>query len=78
MATFVYPTNSTLDEIAQIKTPVLTMDDPLFGIMPITEHDTDLVQWEQRDDFIGLIGLNIQTRTGDRNLPTEALLIFID
>jgi hypothetical protein len=54
LATFAYPVNSELTEIAQVKTPVLTMDDPLFDIMPINNHDTDLVQWEQRDDYIGL------------------------
>ncbi len=54
MPTFTYPTNAELQVIAQDKLPALTMDDPIFQIMPVRERDTSLVMWEQRDNYIGL------------------------
>lgn len=54
MTTFTYPTNTELTEIAQSLLPVLTLDDPIFRLFPISDHDTTLVMWEQEDDFQGL------------------------
>lgn len=50
----IYPTSAELQLIAQEKTPVLTLDDPLFDIMPITTADAAILMWEQRDNFTGL------------------------
>lgn len=54
MPDYLYPTNAELTEIAQVNTPTLTMDDPIFDIMPIEERDTDIIMWEQQDDYRGL------------------------
>lgn len=54
MSTFVYPTAAELYEIEQSLLPVLTLDDPIFDLFPIRESDTDLVMWDQRDDYLGL------------------------
>jgi hypothetical protein len=63
MADYIYPTSSEITEIAQTLLPDLTMDDPIFSIMPITEVDSHILEWEQMDDYKGmqqLRGLNGQ------------------
>lgn len=57
MATFTYPTSQELSAIAQIKTPRLTADRPIFDIMPIRDVDAFLVSWEQQDNYTGLQNL---------------------
>lgn len=54
MATYIYPANADLQQIAQEKQAVLTMDDPIFGEMPIVEVESHLLEWEQEDNFVGL------------------------
>ena len=54
MATFVYPTAAELYEIERSLLPVLIEDDPIFQIMPVRESDTDLVLWDQKDNYQGL------------------------
>ncbi len=54
MATFTYPTSVELSQIEQVKVPVLTQDDPIFRIMPVTTKDAAVVSWEQQDNFTGL------------------------
>jgi hypothetical protein len=54
MATFSYPSNATLTEVARVFQGQLTMDDLLFQLMPVRDVDTDIIMWEQRDDFFGL------------------------
>lgn len=51
---YIYPTNSELTEIAQEKMPTLTMDDPIFEMMPIVEKDATVIFWEQKDNYKGL------------------------
>jgi len=51
---YVYPTNSELQLVLAEKTPVLTLDDPLFSIMPIVDVDTYELTWEQLDNYTGL------------------------
>jgi len=51
---YVYPTNSELQLLAAEKAPVLTLDDPLFDIMPIVEVDAAELTWEVLDNFTGL------------------------
>lgn len=57
MSNFVYPTAAELREIEQVKLPVLTMNDPLFSVMPIRATENFIVMWEQKDNFTGLQGL---------------------
>ena len=57
MSNFVYPTAAELREIEQSKLPKLTMNDPLFEIMPIRESENFIIMWEQKDNFTGLQGL---------------------
>ena len=57
MSNYVFPTAAELREIEQVKLPKLTMDDPIFQIMPIRNVDNFIVMWEQKDNFIGLQGL---------------------
>ena len=54
MAEYLYPTNSVLTEVAQIRTATLAQDDPLDEFMPIEDLDSHLVEWEQEDDYRGL------------------------
>ena len=54
MATFSYPSNATLREVARVFQGQLTMDDFLFEIMPVVDQEADILMWEQRDDFFGL------------------------
>lgn len=54
MPTFAYPQSAAMSEVAQVLQPTLTRDDILFQIMPIATQDSNLVMWEQMDDFIGL------------------------
>ena len=57
MQVYIYPTSADLNQIEQIKIPVLTMTDPLFEIMPIENEDADLIMWEQMDNYTGLQGV---------------------
>lgn len=43
--------------IEAVKLPVLTMNDPLFSIMPIRETEQYSIAWEQKDNTTGLQGL---------------------
>lgn len=52
--TYSFPTNASLKLIAQVKVPVLTMQDPIFEYFPIRTENSDTVLWEQKDDFRGL------------------------
>lgn len=54
MTAFLYPSNAELQEIEQDLLPDLLMTDPSFEIMPIETEDTDLVMWEQEDNYPGL------------------------
>lgn len=54
MATFIYPSNAELRQIAQTKLPNLVKDRPIFDILPIITKDTDILRWEQKDNYIGL------------------------
>lgn len=54
MATFIYPSNAELTAIAQKKLPNLTANRPIFDILPIVTKDTDILRWEQKDNFWGL------------------------
>jgi hypothetical protein len=54
MATLIYPDNATLTEVAQVKQPMLLLNDPIFELMPIVEVDASKVIWDQEDDYLGL------------------------
>lgn len=54
---FVYPTNAELQLVAQNLVNDLTMNDPLFQIMPLDNADTANVMWEQEDDYTGLMNV---------------------
>lgn len=58
MATiYTYPTAQELSVIEPEKIGLLTMNDPLFTLMPIVNKDTHVVSWEQRDNYTGLQGV---------------------
>ena len=57
MLNVTYPTSVVLEKIDQDLLPVLTMDDPLFTMFPMVEKDAALVQWEQQDNYQGLMQL---------------------
>ena len=54
MTTFTYPTNAEMTAIGQDKMAVLTMDDPIFSIMPIRNVQAPVLIWEQMDNYVGL------------------------
>lgn len=63
---YTYPTAQELAVIEPEKLAVLTMNDPLFTIMPIVNADTHILSWEQRDNFTGL-----QAARGLNGQPTR-------
>lgn len=50
-----WPTAGELLEIEQDLLPTMTQDDLAFQLMPIANHDSPLVEWEQMDNFTGLM-----------------------
>ncbi len=54
MSTFTYPTNVELTTIAQDKVPMLTMNNPIFEILPMRDVNAAEVEWEQKDNYVGL------------------------
>ena len=54
MPTFVYPSNSELKQVEQVKLPVLTAADPIFSILPMVDVDSHILSWEQQDNYQGL------------------------
>lgn len=52
---FVYPTNMELSQIDQDLLPVLALTNPIFNEFPIREHDSSVLKWEQRDNWLGLM-----------------------
>ncbi|HEY3283074.1 MAG TPA: hypothetical protein VGN26_12445 [Armatimonadota bacterium] len=57
---FVYPSAAELQQVEQVVMPRLVMNDPLLapdGVMPITNDDAYLLEWEQEDNYQGLQGV---------------------
>lgn len=57
MASYIYPTNAEITEVAQTLLPTLTANDPIFDFFPITERNAPLLVWDQEDNYVGLQGL---------------------
>ena len=57
MPTFVYPTNRELEEIVQDLIPRLEEGRKLLALMPYTFRDTAQVEWEQEDNYYGLMAV---------------------
>lgn len=51
---FTYPTSSELREIEQAKLPMLTRDSPIFQLFPIVNSNSHLLEWTQRDNYVGM------------------------
>jgi len=63
MADLIYPTNAQLGLVAQELVPRITAARPCFSFFPIVNKETANVEWEQRDNYTGLMavrGLNGQ------------------
>ncbi len=54
MPDFLYPTTLELNTVAQELVPRLVAARPIFDILPLREVDSHLLEWEQRDNYIGL------------------------
>src|SRR2546430_12903213 len=54
MLTVTFPTNNELIEIAQDKLPNLTADREIFKILPMRDHTSALLIWDQKDNYLGL------------------------
>jgi len=55
------PSNADLSLVAQEMTPLLAANDPIFQFCPITSDAVDTIEWEQEDNYFGLLeprGLN--------------------
>lgn len=70
---FVYPSSIVLQQVAQELVPKLLTARKVFDIMPTREVDSHLLEWEQKDNYLGLTqvrGLNGQpsrvTQTGGK------------
>lgn len=59
--TYGYPTPARLQAIEQEIMPTLLLSDPIFEDFPINTVDDDILRWEQKDNYLGLMqvrGLN--------------------
>jgi hypothetical protein len=54
VATYGYPTAAQLQAIEQEVMPTLLLEDPIFQDFPIVTVDENALEWEQRDNYIGL------------------------
>jgi hypothetical protein len=61
MANYTFPTPAELRTVEQELIPSLTAADPVFDVFPMKNNDTDLLIWEKKDNWLGLMqnrGLN--------------------
>src|SRR5579883_2852019 len=54
MPTYNYPTEATLNQIAQDKIARLAQNRLIFKYIPMKSDDTSLLMWDQQDNFQGL------------------------
>lgn len=54
MPSYVFPTSIELQEVEQELLPRLMEGRPIFSLLPITTHDSHILEWEQEDNFLGL------------------------
>ena len=54
MATFAYMTSAELMQIEQAYLPVLIAGNPWFAMFPFKNVEAAVLQWEQKDNYIGL------------------------
>lgn len=66
MQTYLYPSSIELNTIDAALAPVLTLNDPIFGLFPVRPADAALVTWDQQDDYMGLM----QLRGYDAEFPS--------
>lgn len=52
--TVTFPNNNELMQIAQDKLPNLTADREIFKILPMRDHTSALLIWDQKDNYLGL------------------------
>jgi hypothetical protein len=57
MPTYSYPTSIDLMEIEQDLVPRLEADRPVFDLFPVVTEDADVIAWEQRDNYVGLMAV---------------------
>lgn len=55
MPTYSYPTSIDLALIEQDLIPRLEADRPVFDMFPVVTEDAEVIAWEQRDNYIGLM-----------------------
>lgn len=57
-AAYAYPINAELDKIRQVTLPMLEaeMNNPFLDNFPDESHESDVIMWEQLDNFTGLMG----------------------
>lgn len=51
---YTYPTREELTVIEPEMMAQLTLSDPIFALFPIVNRDSHVIQWEQRDNYLGL------------------------
>ncbi len=51
---YTYPTREELAVIEPDMMAQLTLSDPIFALFPIRNVDSHVIQWEQRDNYLGL------------------------
>jgi hypothetical protein len=72
MPTFDYPQNAEISEIAADFLADLTLQDPIFQIMPITTADSTVIEWEQEDSSQGLQQIRGIDGAPPKVIPTGA------
>jgi hypothetical protein len=51
---YTFPTASDLEQIEQVKLPRLVQSSPIFGLFPFEGKRSHVLEWEQRDNYVGL------------------------
>jgi hypothetical protein len=51
---FTYPTTVEMKEINAVLQPRLATNSPIFSHFPIVDVESDMLRWEQRDDYTGM------------------------
>ncbi len=51
---FLYPTTQAIKAVEAERLPYLTRNRPIFDLMPIVDEDSNVLRWEQEDNYTGL------------------------
>jgi hypothetical protein len=65
---YIYQDSAAINAIAPELIQTMALNDPIFGIMPIREHDQSKLRWTMKDNYRGLMAVR-----GYNGQPTRVL-----